>query len=107
MSSRALIMLGAGFALWALAFVMLYSMQAIGCEFGWQNVELAGRLSLQRAQLVALFLVHLGVAIALALALRRVSNDSFLWWTAYAAALAAAASTAFTYGGVFVLSPCN
>lgn len=32
---RALILLIAGFSLWAGAFVVLYGLQALGCHFGW------------------------------------------------------------------------
>ena len=106
MNGRGLLMLGAGFTLWAVAFVVLYAMLSVGCRFGWEAVELAPGLSLQRAQLVALFLVHLGIGVALALALRRRSDRGFLWRAAWLAALAAAASTAFSYAGVFFLSAC-
>jgi hypothetical protein len=32
---RALVLLVAGFTIWAAAFVLLYALQALGCAFGW------------------------------------------------------------------------
>lgn len=55
-SSR-LLLPAVGFTLWSVAFVLIYASQSFGCAFAWDEVSLAGPLSLQRAQLVALFLV--------------------------------------------------
>ena len=79
-------------------------MLSVGCHFGWDGIELFGGLTLQRAQLVAILLVHLAAGAALAVMLR--GGASFLARTAYFSALAAFASTLFSFAAVFVLSPC-
>lgn len=108
MSGRALFLLGAGFALWAAAFVALYAMLSVGCRFGWDGVELAGGVTLQRAQLVAIFLVNAVAGLWLALVLRRAAarEGGFLVGAAHLAALAALGSTVLSFAAVFVLSPC-
>lgn len=106
MSGRALLMLGAGFAIWASAFVALYAMLSVGCRFGWDGIELFGDLTLQRAQLVAILLLHLGAGAALAAVLRAPSGAPFLDRAAYVAAHAALGAGLFSFAAVFVLSPC-
>lgn len=46
----ALLRLTAGFTIWSLAFVLLYSLQALGCAYGWPN---------HRLLLIAAYLVTL------------------------------------------------
>ena len=106
MTGRALAMLAAGFTLWAVAFVVLYAMLSIGCRFGWDDIVLFGGVTLQRAQLVALYLVSVAAGAALALALRRRADVSFLWRAAYGASLAALAASVFSFAAVFGLSAC-
>ena len=104
MNGRALLMLGAGFTVWASAFVALYAMLSVGCRFGWQDMELVGGLSVQRAQLIAILLVHLAAGAALVVLLS--DGASFLARAARLAALAALASSVFSFAAVFALSPC-
>ena len=106
MSRYGPLMLGAGFTVWASAFVALYAMLSVGCRFGWDEVVLFGNVSLQRAQLVAIFLVAVAAGAALALALRRRAGWSFLWRAAYGAALAALAASVLSFAAVFGLSAC-
>lgn len=106
MSGRRLLMLGAGFTLWAAAFVALYAMLSVGCRFGWDEIELAGGLTLQRAQLVAIFLAFLGAGAALAAGLRAGAGAPFLARAAYLAAVAALGASAFSFAAVFALSAC-
>lgn len=104
---RALLLLAAGFAIWAVAFVALYAMLSVGCRFGWDGIGLFGGVTLQRAQLVALFLVHVAAGLALVLVLRREGVERpFLRSAAHLAALAALGSTLFSFSAVFVLSSC-
>lgn len=49
-SRSALFLLLAGFSLWALAFIMFYALQALGCAYGWPQ----HRLILVGAYLLAL-----------------------------------------------------
>lgn len=107
MSGRALLLLGAGYAIWALAFIMLYSMLSVGCEFGWDAIELTGGVSLQRAQLIGIFLLHVFAGIALVLFLRGRKDTAFLISASHLAAIAALGSTLFSFFGVFFLSPCS
>lgn len=100
----------AGYVLWSVAFVVLYSALSVGCEFGWQARDLVAGITLQRAQLVVLFLVHLAAGLALVLALRRVEPEGetreFLLTASRWLSIAALGSTIFTFAGVFALSPC-
>ena len=104
MNGRGLLMLGAGFAIWASAFVALYAMLTVGCRFGWHEISLADGITLQRAQLIAILFVHLAAGAALVVILR--DGATFLARTAYLAALAAWASTLFSFIAILVLSPC-
>lgn len=112
-SGKRLAMLAAGFTIWASAFVALYAMLSVGCRFGWDGIELAAGVSLQRAQLAAIFLVHLAAGAWLATTLRPCpsSGDAatalFLRRAAWGAAVAALASTAFSFFGVFMLTACH
>lgn len=107
MTGRALFLLAAGYAIWALAFVVLYAMLSVGCEFGWEAIELTGGISLQRAQLVALFLLHAAAGAFLVAILYRGGQDALLISAARLTAIAALGSTLFSFFGVFFLSACN
>ena len=106
MNGRALAVLAAGFTLWAVAFVALYAMLSVGCRFRWDEVVLFGGVTLQRAQLVALYLAAVAAGAALALAFRRPADISFLWRAAYGASLAALCASVFSFAAVLGLSPC-
>lgn len=106
MKGRGLLMLGAGFALWAAAFVALYGMLSVGCRFGWHEIGLAGGISVQRAQLVGIFLAALAAGAALAMRLRAPAGAPFLDRAAYLAALAALGSSVLSFAAVFALSAC-
>jgi hypothetical protein len=103
-----------GFTLWSIAFVSIYASLSFGCAFGWDAIELAGVVSLQRAQLTLLFLLAIAAAAAAAWGLRPTARtaesdapDHFLWTVGYAAALAALASTVATFAPVLVLTSCT
>lgn len=109
--TRHLLMILAGFALWALAFVLLYGTQATGCKAGWHLVEI-GPASLLRLVLALLFLLHLGAMLVLVRSLRRqvvplAGPVRFLNRVALFSAWAAIASTLFTFVWLFWLSPCQ
>ncbi len=109
--SRHGVMLAAGFVVWASAFVVLYAMLSVGCRFGWHEVPFAG-MSVQRAQLIAILLVHVAAGAAVVRMLRtgaagRDDTAIFMRRAGYGAALAALASTLFSFGGVFFLSTCH
>lgn len=108
MSNRAWLLLGAGYAIWALAFVVLYAMLSVGCQFGWHEKPLLGPLSLQRAQLILLFLLHAGAGLTLVIHTRRMADLApFLHQASILTGVAAFASTLFTFLAIFFLSPCH
>jgi hypothetical protein len=53
-----LVLMAAGFGIWASAFVVLYSAASLGCELGWNHVRL-GPISLLRTILIAIWLIHM------------------------------------------------
>lgn len=108
-----------GFTLWSVAFVLIYASQSFGCAFAWDEVRLAGPLSLQRAQLVALFLVATAASALAAWALRperdgtgprgpagRPPPATFLRSIGFATALAALGATLATFAPVVMLTAC-
>lgn len=112
--SSQLLLPAAGFTVWALAFGLIYASLSFGCAFGWDEVRLGGLVSLQRAQLVLLFLVATAASAAATWALRRPDAFAdggdppgrFLGTVAFGAALAALASTLATFAPVLALSTC-
>lgn len=106
MSGGGLLMLGAGFTVWASAFVALYAMLSVGCRFGWDEIHLFGGLTAQRAQLVIILFVHLAAGAALAVMLRTGAGGPFLARASYLAAVAALGSSIFSFAAVFGLSAC-
>jgi len=113
MNNGRLIWPALGFIVWSSAFIALYAMLSVGCRFGWDQVELPGGMSLQRAQLIVILLVHLAAGLLLVLWLRKTAvareagAGAFLARVAWLAAVAALASTAFSFFGVFGLSSCH
>lgn len=55
---RAVLHLIAGFTVWSLGFVMLYSLQALGCAFGWP-IHRAVLLAAYAATVLALAILAL------------------------------------------------
>lgn len=103
---KAVLLLMASFAIWGAAFIQLYATQAVGCALGWNGIDVAGPLTLQRALLVASFLGWIAAHLALYLKMRRARAPGFLFRTATDLALAAFGSALFTFSGVLWLSPC-
>ncbi|MFC0240772.1 hypothetical protein [Rhodopseudomonas telluris] len=59
-----LLLIAAGFIIWALAFTLLYGGLSVGCAFGWQSKMIAGG-NLLRVVLLAIWSVHLAALIGL------------------------------------------
>jgi hypothetical protein len=53
-TSARLALITVGFTLWASAFVAIYGLNAVGCQFGWHS-------GVQRAALVLVLAAHLGL----------------------------------------------
>ena len=101
-----IIWLGAGFAVWASALVVLYALQAIGCAFVWLAVPL-------RLGLGAVILMHLAVLAAMWHRLATHfdgANDndtlSFLVAASLWATIAAVVAVVFTLGPALFLTTC-
>jgi hypothetical protein len=99
MSRTPLIRPALGFLVWAGGFVALYAGLSVGCAFGWPAAPL-------RAGLVALAAVVVAAGAALALRLGRAQARP-LGRIAFLSALAALASSLFTFLPVAALSLCR
>lgn len=113
-SPHMLVLLGAGFSVWAAGFVAVYAVLSLGCEREWHALSI-GPLSLQRTILLGLGLTTVAAAAWVAWQLadrRRREGDmsgaaAFVLTVAYHAALAATVATAFTFSGLTLLPPCG
>ncbi|TYR30681.1 hypothetical protein FY036_18405 [Mesorhizobium microcysteis] len=106
-----LLLMAAGFTIWAVAFIALYGMLSVGCRFGWDRIDAVAGISVQRLQLLVLFAVHVAAGVALAVGLRppfprEGAGGHFVRWVGYWAAVAALGSTVFSFAGVFALTAC-
>ena len=109
---RSVLLVAAGFGLWSLAFLLLYSFQAVGCRLGWQEFEVMGAVTLQRAVLVGLFAAGIATHLLLWRLLRQRETKSaraeegFARIVATDLAVAALGASLFCFLAVFWLSPC-
>ena len=97
--SRPLTSLLAGFTLWALAFMALYALQALGCVWGWPETQ--HRLVLGLVWLLTL--VALGVAITLQV---KRSDGSALAMAGLWSTVAAALATTVIFAPLLFVSLC-
>lgn len=102
-----------GFTAWAVAFIAIYGMQAVGCRLAWHEVEVFDSMSLQRLQQILLYAIGLGASVVLYRALsaesRRAPRDTtagFLANVSAYGALAAVGAVAVSFAGVLWLSAC-
>lgn len=105
-----LFLMAAGFGLWASAFVLLYSAASLGCELGW-NQSSVGPISLLRAILIGLWLIHMAALAWLfvycARAARNGQPDRFIHRAAMYLTMAAIASTVWIGFALVVPSECS
>ncbi len=90
----------AGFVVWSSAFIVLYSLQALGCAYGWPDLP-------HRIVLFAVLGLHLA---ALALLFRRGRErveGRFLRSVVVLTLWAALAATLLTYTPALALSACR
>lgn len=111
--SRTLALIGAGFAVWSAAFILLYGLQAIGCRIGWNTMEFMYGISIQRFVQVALYVSSLIASIVLYCWLRVRAQDTrahaavvFVNEASVNGALAALGAIAFCFAGVAWLTAC-
>lgn len=108
--ARRLLLILAGFTIWALAFVALYGVNAIGCRFDWPA-------SLQRSLLLGLLALHLlALAMLSAWTARRWRHarqagtetvSRLIEYLGFGTALAASGATVFVLAPTVALSLCN
>jgi magnesium-transporting ATPase (P-type) len=101
----------AGFSVWAIGFVLLYGLNAVGCQAGWHQLG-SEPFTTQRLMLIVLLLATLAAIALTALAFRRKTvgaspdEQRFVlrvgWWSSVAAFVA----SLFTFAPVLVLSTC-
>lgn len=107
----ALLWFVAGYVVWSLAFVALYAVQALGCEWGWHLRE-AGPVSLQHLVLGAIFAGHVAVIAALLLVVwrwwhnSRVDAGGFIRTSALGLSVSAFVATIWTGLPALVLAAC-
>lgn len=107
-----LMLLAAGFGLWAVAFTILYAMLSVGCAAGWDQTELLTGFTLQRMQLVVLAMAFFAAHIFLIWRLKTAAISSekgptrFIHRIAFASATAALVASVATFAGVFGLTSC-
>lgn len=113
-----LLLLIAGFIIWAIGHAALYGMLSIGCAAGWWQVAL-GPLSVQRLMLLAIWAVHVAaIAYLLAWLWRGYRAEKaqgpgpiaptgrFLWLATIASTVAALISMVWTGLPILAASPC-
>ena len=111
-SAWPILLIAAGFSIWAVAFLLLYGTQAVGCRLGWDGVHLAASVSLQRVVQIVLYLASLAITFLLWQRLRvRITEDgtsarSFLVNVASQSSLAALGAVAFSFAGTLWLTAC-
>jgi hypothetical protein len=108
--NQAFVFMALGFAIWTLAFSLLYAVQATGCELGWHR-QSVGPLSLLRGLLIILWVAHMAALAwlflfcqrALATVPARATSNVFLWRAS--AALTVTAMVATVWIGLALLVP--
>ena len=108
----ALLWFVAGFGIWSVCFVLLYGVQAVGCEWGWHEAPL-GFATLQHLILGAILVTHVVVlAVLSAIAVRWWRSDRengagrFVRASAVTLTLAALIATIWTGIPAVVLRAC-
>ncbi|MFP9136419.1 hypothetical protein ACLI1C_04475 [Devosia sp. XGJD_8] len=94
----------AGFTLWALAFILLYAMQYLGCYFGWAPA--AHRTALVVGYVMSLAALAGALLVQLALLRRRGAAATSFDRIGIGATIAALAATAVTFGPTLLASAC-
>ena len=93
-----------GFVIWSLAFVGLYTLQALGCHLGWDTAlhraVLIGAYGLSLAVLVALLTVQL-------VTLRQRELATAIERIGIGTTIAALAATAIIFAPTLMISACH
>jgi len=108
-----LLLMAAGFVVWSSAFLLLYIVASVGCDFGWHRIAV-GPLTLLRAVLVAIFVAHLSLLAWLSVRCIRTlrqgrergSSARFLYRAALGLTVAAMAATIWIGMALLLPSAC-
>ncbi len=105
-----LLLIAAGFIIWALAFTLLYGGLSVGCAFGWQAMTMAGG-NLLRVVLLAIWAVHMIALVGLLIYCLRLprtgdSTPAFTRKAAIGTTVAALVATLWTGFPIPALSQC-
>lgn len=102
--TRALWPILTGFTLWAIAFVALYSLQYLGCYFGWDATT-------HRAALIAAYGLTLALLAALLrfqmVSMRRQQSVTAIERIGIGTTITALASAAIIFAPTLVISACH
>jgi len=112
--NQAFLYMALGFAVWAVAFSILYGVQGTGCELGWHQQSI-GPLSVLRILLIVIWAAHLAILAwlywrcrgALAVTAARAMPEAFLWRAASVLTVTAAAATIWIGMALLVPSMCT
>lgn len=116
--SLKILLLIVGFVWWSIAFIVLYSVQSIGCGWGWHLEASLGGLSFLRVVLIGLFVGFCAAGTVIALGFVRLQRKQrsdadnsapvrFLESAGALAAYAAAVAILFTFAPILYASPCT
>ncbi|GEC17347.1 hypothetical protein [Nitrobacter winogradskyi] len=112
-SASLLVWICSGFLAWGAAFAALYSAQALGCGFDWDEITIFGSIDAHRLLLIGLFLLALFASAVLARLCARLphrirADDTarFLGNVAKLSAWAALAATLVSLGPVLFTTAC-
>jgi len=111
--NQAFLFMALGFAVWALAFAVLYGVQGTGCELGWHRQSF-GPVNGLRILLVLIWAAHLAILGwlywrcrgALAVTAARAMPEAFLWRAALVLTVTAAVATVWIGLALLVPSIC-
>ncbi|KPF97602.1 hypothetical protein IP86_13670 [Rhodopseudomonas sp. AAP120] len=107
--ATSLLLIAAGFVIWASAFTLLYAALSVGCAFGWQ-ARLIGEISLSRAVLLAIWAVHLAALVGLLIYCvrqpRGEATGGFIRKVAIGSTVAALVATVWTGVAIPAVSQC-
>lgn len=99
-----------GFTLWSAGFIALYAVQALGCQYGWGEIELLGT-TLHRVVMIAVYAATLLAALFLVWDSRgrnsgQAAPRALLGWVGHTLNLAALAASVFVFSVIFGTSAC-
>lgn len=108
-SPAGLLVVISGPVVWSVGFSILYGLSALGCEYGWVNLQIGG-ISLIRGLLLLVWLLHLAaILLILRYALVRRANGrlgQFMHFLAVALSLTALIAMLWTGFPVAITTDC-